>query len=44
MRSLIRFVTTVVIAVTMVTVTIIVVRALDARKLPELRIWHTVGA
>jgi len=42
MRFLMRFVTTAVIAVTAVTVTIIVVRALDARKLPELSVWHTV--
>ena len=42
MRFLIRFITRAVIAVTIVTVTIILVRALDARKLPELRVWHTV--
>ncbi len=36
MRFLIRFVMRAVIVVTIVTVTIIVVRALDARKLPEL--------
>ncbi len=32
----------VVIALAIVTVTIILVRALDVRKLPELRVWHTV--
>ena len=42
MRSLFRLFMRVVITLAIVTVTIIVVRAVDSRKLPELRVWHTV--
>ena len=42
MRFLIRFATRAVFALIIVIVTIIFIRALDARKLAELRVWHTV--
>ena len=42
MRSLFRLLMRVVIALAIVTVTIILVRAVDSRKLPDLRVWHTV--
>ena len=42
MRFLFRLLMRVLIALAIVTVTIIFVRALDSRKLPELRVWHTV--
>ena len=42
MRSLMRLLKKVVIALAIVTITIILVRAVDSRKLPELRVWHTV--
>jgi len=42
MRFLFRLLMRVVIALAIVTVTIILVRAIDSRKLPELRVWHTV--
>jgi len=42
MRFLFRLLMRVVIALAIVTVTIILVRAVDSRKLPELRVWHTV--
>ena len=42
MRSLFRLLMRVVITLAIVTVTIILVRAVDSRKLPELHAWHTV--
>ncbi len=42
MWVLFRLLVRVVIALAIVTVTIILVRAVDSRKLPELRVWHTV--
>ncbi len=42
MWFLFRLLMRVVIALAIVTVTIILVRAVDSRKLPELRVWHTV--
>ena len=42
MRSLFRLLKRVVIALAIVAIIIILVRAVDSRKLPELRVWHTV--
>ena len=42
MRFFFRLLMRVGIALAIVTVTIILVRAIDSRKLPELRVWHTV--
>jgi alpha-beta hydrolase superfamily lysophospholipase len=42
MRFLIHFATRAVFALIIVIVTIVLIRAFDARKLPELRVWHTV--
>ena len=43
MRSLMRLLMRAVIALAIITVTIILVRAVDSRKLPDLRVWHTVA-
>ena len=42
MRSLLRLLVRLVVGLAIITVTIVLIRALDARKLPDLRAWHTV--
>ena len=43
MRTLVRLLMRVAITLAIVTVTIVLVRAVDSRELPELRVWHTVA-